>query len=386
MATPKIITKNDINKLEETVNIRKKEFFTDSYPMSIGEISSIYREGELSLNPDFQRLFRWSIKQQSELIESILLGVPLPSIFVFQNDQGVWEVVDGMQRLSTIFAFMGILKEKDLPPHPIGEEGEETNLIVPSKLIGTDNIPELEAITWADLPTTIQLSIKRGKLDIKIIKDTSHRDAKYEVFQRLNRGGSLLSAQEFRNSLMSMINKHFFKWLTELCKYANYQTCINLSERLLMEQYDMELALRLFILDEYEYQPKNTLSEFLDSKMKEICNPSNDFNFQEAERKFKCTFDILEKIQGENVFKKERKGKFMESYFEAIAIGLYANIENYKEDSSQYLSLLEQRIAEIEKHDDFTNYRGAGVGSSKRIPNVIKFGKNYFRKNAETQD
>jgi uncharacterized protein with ParB-like and HNH nuclease domain len=88
------------NLLSEVIKSRQ-EYITDGYSMSIGEIVSNYKEGEIIINPDFQRKFRWSEQLRSRLIESILIGVPLPSIFVYQNDKGKWEVVDGVQRLST---------------------------------------------------------------------------------------------------------------------------------------------------------------------------------------------------------------------------------------------------------------------------------------------
>jgi len=99
--------------LTEEVNLKSKEIHTDGYPMSIGEISSLYKDKELDIHPEFQRIFRWNILQKSKLIESILLGIPIPSIFVSQRDDGVWDVVDGLQRLSTIFEFMGILRNEN---------------------------------------------------------------------------------------------------------------------------------------------------------------------------------------------------------------------------------------------------------------------------------
>lgn len=127
-------------KLIEQVNASRQEYVTDGYSMSIGEIVSMYKEGELDINPDYQRRFRWSIQQRSRLIESILIGVPLPSIFVYQNEKGIWEVVDGVQRISTILEFMGELKD-------------ESNLkIEPSKLVRTKLLPCLEDMTWATIP------------------------------------------------------------------------------------------------------------------------------------------------------------------------------------------------------------------------------------------
>ena len=75
---------------------------TDAYQMSIGEIVSMYRENELVINPDFQRLFRWEIGQKAKLIESLLLGIPIPSIFVFETEDAKWELIDGLQRISDV--------------------------------------------------------------------------------------------------------------------------------------------------------------------------------------------------------------------------------------------------------------------------------------------
>src|SRR5258708_33411193 len=79
---------------------------TEAYQMSIGEVINMYRDGELGINPDFQRLFRWEISQKSKLIESLLLGIPLPSIFVFEKEDSKWELIDGLQRISTLLGFM----------------------------------------------------------------------------------------------------------------------------------------------------------------------------------------------------------------------------------------------------------------------------------------
>jgi uncharacterized protein with ParB-like and HNH nuclease domain len=97
--------------LIEQIAEQKKEFKTDNYPMSSGEIISIYKNDEIIINPEFQRYFRWSPEQKSKFIESILLGIPIPPIFVYQRDDGIWEVVDGLQRLSTILEFVGSLKK-----------------------------------------------------------------------------------------------------------------------------------------------------------------------------------------------------------------------------------------------------------------------------------
>jgi len=107
---------------------------TDDYPMSIGEIINIYKAGELEINPQFQRYFRWNAKQKSNLIESLLIGIPVPPIFVYERDSGVWELIDGLQRVSTILEFFGELRDGS---------GTKRN---PSTLIGTTYIADLDGV------------------------------------------------------------------------------------------------------------------------------------------------------------------------------------------------------------------------------------------------
>lgn len=94
--------------LAEEIDARRRAIKTDGYSMSIGEIMNLYQNKELNINPNFQRMFRWRAEQKTRFIESILLGIPVPSIFVSQREDGVWDVIDGLQRLSTLFEFAGI--------------------------------------------------------------------------------------------------------------------------------------------------------------------------------------------------------------------------------------------------------------------------------------
>ena len=122
--------------LQIEIDKMREEIRTDDYPMSIGEWMSIYRDGELDIHPEFQRFFRWSPTQKTKLVESILLGIPLPPIFVSQREDGKWDVIDGLQRLSTIFQFAGILRKED--------DSYESPLI----LEGTKYLPSLENKVW----------------------------------------------------------------------------------------------------------------------------------------------------------------------------------------------------------------------------------------------
>ncbi|PZR15342.1 MAG: hypothetical protein DI536_07760 [Archangium gephyra] len=98
--------------LSQEIEKWRKEIQSDRLSMSIGELEGIYERNEINIHPKFQRVLRWTTSQKSKLIESILLRIPLPPIFVAQDSNGTWDVVDGAQRLGTIFEFLGILKDE----------------------------------------------------------------------------------------------------------------------------------------------------------------------------------------------------------------------------------------------------------------------------------
>ena len=89
----------------DEVKQHRNEIFTDTYTMTWRELISQYRDGDLKIDPEYQRLFRWDIDQQTQYIESILLAIPSPPLFFAKNDDGRSEVIDGLQRISTVLKF-----------------------------------------------------------------------------------------------------------------------------------------------------------------------------------------------------------------------------------------------------------------------------------------
>lgn len=174
-----------LKKLEET----KNSLSTDRLDMSFGEIMSMYERREIIIDPIFQRLFRWTDFQQTRFIESLLLGIPIPPIFVAEDKDGRWELVDGLQRISTVFSFFGLLDKLPEKNDWILKHGEL--------------IPELEYFGCKDLPLKLQLNIKRAVCRIEIVKWNSKYDMRYELFNRLNTGGARLTDQEIRNCIFS---------------------------------------------------------------------------------------------------------------------------------------------------------------------------------------
>ena len=121
-----------------------------------------------------------------------------------------------------------------------------------SKLSSTEYLPSLEGKYWQkddeaanSFDQAQRLIIKRAKLGVQIIKKESDKDTKFELFQRLNTGGTALTEQEIRNCILVMINKAFYTWLSGLSKHEGFKSTIPITDRALEEQYDMELALSL---------------------------------------------------------------------------------------------------------------------------------------------
>jgi hypothetical protein len=362
--------------LQDEIEKGVKDIATEGYPMSIGELMNLYRDGELDLHPEFQRFFRWKDTQKSRLIESVLLGIPMPSIFVSQRTDGVWDVIDGLQRLSTIFEFAGELKDET--GLPIG---------APS-LLKTRYLPSLEGKYWNDANPQNSLTdgqrriIKRAKLDIKIIKSESSDSSKYELFQRLNTGGTTASDQEVRNCLMIMTNRPFFQWIESLSKNEDFLFCTLLTPRQREERYDLELILRFLILkdlDDTALQFED-IGDFLTDEMLTITEPNLQFDYAKAEAAFNETFSSLMTCGlADDSFKKydAAKGKFLGSFsisgFEAIAIGLGARFSQSPKPSSP--TDLVGLVQSLWTNQEFLKYSGSGVRASSRIPRIVPLGK-----------
>ena len=363
--------------LQNEIDKMRKEIRTDGYAMSIGEWISLYESNELDIHPEFQRFYRWDEVQKSNFIESLLLGIPIPPIFVSQRKDGVWDVIDGLQRLSTIYQFVGVLKD------------ENNQRVEPLILEKTKYLPSLAGKKWNDpekpedsFTLEQRLLIKRTKISVSIILRESDEIAKYELFQRLNTGGSQLTPQEVRNCILVMLNRDFYEWLRKLTSNTDFQNCIALSEKNLIEQYDMELALRFIVfakLDLEDYDKTKDIGEFLTDKMVEIAN-ANDFDRDDIEDRFKGTFSLLNASLESNSFRrydpinKKFKGGFLLSSFEVIAYGLGFNYPDVPD--SKEIPLI---IKNIYENEEYKNASGSGVRANSRLPKLLPLGRKIFK-------
>ncbi|TDV52466.1 DUF262 domain-containing protein [Actinophytocola oryzae] len=158
---------------------KQRSLLTSAVDYNLSSISSLIKAKQIDLSPKYQRRNRWDVKRKSALIESFLMNVPVPPIFLNEDEYGKYSVIDGKQRLTAIHEFL------------LGRYA----------LTGLDVFGELNHKTFDDLPSTLQTVLEtRANIRALIILRQSDSDIKFEVFNRLNTGGMRLNPQEIRNS------------------------------------------------------------------------------------------------------------------------------------------------------------------------------------------
>lgn len=353
---------------------------TDAYQMSIGEIVNMYIDGELIINPSFQRLFRWESHQKSKLIESLLLGIPLPPIFVFETDDGTWELIDGLQRLSTVLEFMGHLKDG------------EGRLMAPSVLDATKYLPSLYNTVWEpterivdlqfdkqkELEREYRLAIRRARLGVEILKRPSDVKTKFDLFQRLNAGGTVANSQELRNCVMIMIDSDAFSLIKAAAEDPTFIDICSISEDQKEKQKHLEMATRFLVMVFCDYDGKLDVDDYLNDGIATILGEKN------IREKVQCmtrTFNLLNAAFGVDALKKhfddKPVGKVSYAPFEGIAVGVGKNIEAIL-SLPDSLAFLRERIASFWVAPTAISFTGTVIKAPYRLQKTLPFGQQHF--------
>lgn len=278
--------KNDIeetdNQSEEISSVnflekKQRELLTSTLDYNLEGLTNLISERVIDLAPKYQRRFRWDDVRKSKLIESFLMNVPVPPIFLNEDDFGKYSVIDGKQRLSAIHEFM---------------TGKLT-------LKGLQVFKDLNDLNYFDLPIQFQNSLKiRATVRAIIILRQSDKDIKYEVFQRLNTGGVKLNAQEIRNSAFpGILNDKILELSEDKVFHKIMGIKSKTKSRIYQEMKDAELVLRFFALKDsfkiYSGGLKNILDNYLDKN--QILKENQVL---ELEKDFKDTLDLVQNVFG----------------------------------------------------------------------------------------
>lgn len=303
------------DSLEAELSNARNTLTADRLDMSFGELINMYDSGELIIDPEFQRYFRWDTYQRTRFIESILLGIPVPSIFMAEDTDGKWEVVDGLQRISTILAYFGKIR---------GNKESENGWA----MCEGDLVAQLDGKTLDDLPLRFQLNIKRASVRIEVIKWDSRYDMRYELFNRLNTGGSPLTEQEVRNCIFRGSGSTLTDEIHQLAENDILIKYVRPTERQKSQLYVDELVLRFYALL-WSASPLKNLGEHLTEFMKKA---SEDISLYENKKElFLEVLNVVDRI-GETKLFQGNNYQFSPSKYDAIMIGIAQNVQGHLQD------------------------------------------------------
>lgn len=296
--------------------------------------------------PFYQRKYVWKIEQASRLIESFLMGLPVPQVFLYVNDEDQLEIIDGQQRITSVkYFFEGYFGESD-------NQGRRQVF----KLKGLSERSEYNGKTFKELSPRDQRRLKNTPLraiHIKQLKPSLRNDSVFHIFERLNTGGTLLRAQEIRNAVYRGEITNELKALNSNPDWMNILG-INRPDR---NQKDIEILLRLFSLylvwEDYE----KPMLKYLNNQM----NENKSFDSRRAEE-FKKAFPKVVKLISDNINRPFRpRGVINSAMMDGIMVAL---LENPNIDASDLKSGYEA----LTKDDAFTSVlRGATTDT-----NIVK--------------
>ncbi len=375
--------------LLDQVKQHRKGIKHETLTFSLAELVNMYETTpkEIVIQPDFQRLFRWTRKQQSDFIESLILEIPIPPLFFYENPDGVWDLLDGLQRFSTILRF---INNTEVPTEHQGVSGNENewhydhqnDLAMPLQLIAGDYLDKLSGFSFRTLPTQLQINLKRARLHIYVLKRETDPMYKYEVFKRLNRGGTQAEDQEIRNCSVRLLGKDFPEFLKEIAADQNFRQALDRSEEDERNGYIEELALRFLALKNSGTNFKHDVSAFMTAYMEDVARKTLKFDYSQERTIFLETWKIVNNaLPNGEAFRGRTSndrpaGPFSPLLFEIVSVGIADNIQYVKTLPS---GKLKEKITALLREVPAKNVTGSGSNSRRKTIGRMELGKSWFK-------
>lgn len=322
------------------MNFENKTVFTDKKDYTLSTIREMFDDGDIVTDPDYQRDFIYTERQSSKLVESMLMGIPIPTIYLCQENDGTWSVIDGQQRITSFVRFM-------------------KNQFA---LTGLTQLTELNGLCFKDMDKEIQRNLKQSSLRaICILKES--QELKYEIFARLNQGAVKLKPQELRNCIY---RGTYNKMLVELS--GNKYLPVLFKDKNDRMQYQ-ERILRFFALrnfTEYKSSMLKTMNEYM------IQHQNDDGTKIAADKElFNKTIDIIKQVLGETAFLAINRDtgkvieKFSGSVYDSIIIP-FSFFNNH--DLIAHADEIRNEINDLKQNnEEYRDNTYAATGSRKRV-------------------
>lgn len=347
------------NKIQDQIDNNRRSVAFDSYDITVRQLFDMISEDLIDIAPEYQRHFIWDDMRQSQLIESLLLGIPVPNLFMATNKDSSWEVIDGLQRLTTIVNFIGdeeiIIKTN--------EKGKKL------KLKDLEKLDSLNGSYYEELPKSIQLMFMTRPIRVTVLNDRTDFEVRYDLFERLNTGGVILHPQEIRNCVYLGKFKDF---LNECSKNRDFLNVVKMTEKAERTGNKEELILKFFAYYEDREKFVHSVKEFLNDYMAKKTKSFPELS--QYKELFDRTFQLLDNSLPDGIVRGNRKNITPLILFEAVSIGVADLISNNEDHLIQ-----PGRLEEVLNNEDLKRLTTGATNSRNKLIERIEFVKDYLR-------
>lgn len=338
--------------------------------MTIDLLLSRIRSGAIDLAPDFQRRGGiWTDRQQSRLIESLLLRIPLPTLYAAEDAEENWAIVDGIQRLTTITRFI----EPELLHIP------------PLRLTGLEYLGyEFDGRYYDDLPPRLRRRLRETELVVHLIRHGTPQAVKFNIFARINTGGLPLSSQELRHALIPGVAREFLERLAASTAFKEATGYSIRDER--MADREMVLRFLAFYLNHPESFRGHDFDRFLSDTMRLIDLLSYE-NLWEIERLFMDVMESARAIFGDDAFRKRYRSQHSrlpinKALFETVSVSLA-----WLNDTERHMCIMNKDFVLDQMMDalddrDFEAAISQGTGDFRKVIKRFETVSRIFQRGA----
>lgn len=335
------------------LNKEKHKVDFNTFDITVKELINMVSEDYIDIAPEYQRQFRWDSERQSKLIESVFLGIPIPSLFMATNKDSTWELIDGVQRLSTLIRFAG---NEDVR----SKLGFDENL----RLQKLEKLSTFNGKRFENLPKHIQLQLELKPIKVTTLSDKSDVEVRFDLFERLNSGGIKLTDQEIRSCILRGTFNDFIK---ELANNQYFKDVAKIPTQKKSDGTAEEWVLRFFAYLNDKDSFKHSVIDFLTNYMKKA---TERFDYRKGEEIFIAVFTALSEALPDGIHRGGRKSSPTVLY-EAVTVGA---AEAYSEKGQ----INTEGIEEWMDDEELRHFTTGATNSRTRVYDRIEFCKNKF--------
>lgn len=365
--------KENLEKLQ--ILAKERTVKTQNIEYDLETLVKKVKKGIIKLNPDYQRNHRWGIEESSRLMESLILNIPIPTVYLSQDvdvdeevedDVARYSVIDGQQRLTAIYGFM-------------------TNDYA---LGGLDVLELLNGSFYKDLPPFLVRRLEERTIKCLRIDSTADPQVKFDIFERLNSGAVQLESQELRNAIY---RGKFNDMIKELAQNENFRMLLNIDtknaeiDNKVKKMQDVEYVLRFFSYMNNEGENmKKSFKQFMSEQMSKF-NTFDEEILSNMRKHFEKVLEMILNKLGKDAFAKykiENEQLKLQSHFNAAvydAISIAVS-ERIKENSNfEITDDMKERIENLFYNEDFINCINGSTNDKSKILNRIKIVKGVLQ-------